>query len=632
MNFAFQKIISNKKYLIVGGIIILVGGGYWYYNKSANNLPLRYAVASVSKSTVVSSLSGSGQVSTLNKVDIKPLTSGIVKEVKVKSGQLVKAGQVLVILDQRSATTQYIQAKANYDKVVNGLSASDYNYYQGSIKSAQLSLDKAHVDEVNNIAAAQGDVADAHNNLKLAEGGENSQIVSQAYQGAVLFLQSTLNKLEDTLNSADSILGMDNMFANDVFEKYLSILDSSALIISESNYAVASESIKKFKKSILALNINSSHSEIDAVFPLAENALQKTGTLATNLSTVLANTVPVGTLTQSSLDSLKSSVSSNRSAMSTQYTSFLNEQKTLIDAKNSYESYKLAYDKALRNLASAKTDAINNINSKEIALQQAKDTFDSKQKPLPEDVESVKAQLMDAQNTLSNTIIKAPFDGQVAVLSAQKGDQVGGSTAVATLITKQKIAQITLNEVDVAKVKLGQKATLTFDALPDITVAGEVSQIDTIGTVTQGVVNYTVQINFLTDADDVKSGMSVSAAVITEVASDTLAVPNTAVKNSGGQSYVEVINSDDLVVSVENKNQFISKNIPKKQTVEIGIASDTLIQIISGLNEGDIIITQTIDPNKITTSASSASAVRIPGLTSGGGGNFNANNRGVTGR
>lgn len=636
MNSTFQKIISNKRYLIIGGAIVLSGGFFWYRSSAANQLPLRYTTAVVAKSSVVSSLTGSGQVSTLNKVEIKPLTSGIVKDVRVKSGQVVKAGQVLVTLDQRSAATQYTQAKANYDKVVNGLSPSDYNYYQGSIKSAQLALDKAHVDELNSIASAEGDVQNALNNLKLAEGGENSQIVTQAYQGGVIFLQSTLAKLQDTLTSIDNILGIDNQFANDAFERYLSLLDTNALNNSKNEYVVASESIKKFQQAVTVLGINSAHSNIDNAFPLAEIALQKTGKLSTDMTTMLSATVPLGTLSQSTLDSMKSNVSSDRSTMNSQYSSFLNELKTITDAKNSYENYKLAYDKAVRNLASAKTDAANSINSKEITLQQAKDTFDSKQKPLPEDVASVKAQLMDAQNTLSNTIITAPFDGQVAILSAQKGDQVGGSTAVATLITEQKIAQVTLNEVDVAKVKIGQKATLTFDALPDITVAGEVSQIDTIGTVTQGVVNYSVQINFLSDAPDVKSGMSVSAAIITDMANDVLVVPASAVKNSGNQSYVEVVSPADLVASMDNKNQFTSKNTPKKQTVETGLASDTMIEIISGLNEGDTVVVQTIDPNKTTTAASSASSVRIPGLTSGatgGSGNFAGGNRGgATGR
>ncbi|MBI5221426.1 MAG: efflux RND transporter periplasmic adaptor subunit [Candidatus Magasanikbacteria bacterium] len=637
MNSAFQKIISNKKYLTFGSLIILAGGYYWYHSSSASQLPLRYTTSKVAKTTVVGSIIGTGQVSTLNKVEIKPLNSGIVKEVKVKSGDIVKVGQVLVTLDQRSATSQYIQAKANYDKIVNGLSTSDYNYYQGSIKSVELALEKARADEANNIASAQGDVDNTYNNLKLAEGGENSQIVTQAYQGGVIFLQATLAKLQEALTAADNILGIDNTLGNDNFKKYLSLLDTSKLDISKSDYIFAKESIQKLDKLTIILNSNSAHTEIDNSFKLAEDSLQKSNTLLSDMSAMLTATVPVGTITQSSLDTMKSNIGSARSSITSQYTSLLTEEKSISDDKNSYNSYKIAYDKAKRSLDIAKADAANNINAKEVALQQAKDSFDSKQKPRPEDVETVKAQLMEAQNTLSNTVITAPFDGQVAILSAQKGDQVGGSTAVATLITQQKLAQVTLNEVDVAKVKVGQKATLTFDAVPDITVAGQVAQIDTIGTVTQGVVNYTVQINFQTDTEAVKPGMSVSAAIITDIANDVLALPVSAVKSSGNQSYVELLNPDDLVVTADNKNQFTSKIAPKKQNVEVGLASDTMIEITSGLSEGDTVVIQTIDPNKVvasTSNNSAASGIRIPGLTGGGGGggNFGGGNRGGGGR
>ena len=105
-----------------------------------------------------------------------------------------------------------------------------------------------------------------------------------------------------------------------------------------------------------------------------------------------------------------------------------------------------------------------------------------------------------------------------------------------------------------AKVKVGQKVTLTFDAIEDLSITGEVAEIDTLGTVSQGVVNYAVKIVFDTQDERVKSGMSVSAAIITDVKQDVLLVPNAAVK-SNDEQYVEVL---------EN-------NIPRNQTVETGL-------------------------------------------------------------
>src|SRR5665213_1862688 len=101
----------------------------------------------------------------------------------------------------------------------------------------------------------------------------------------------------------------------------------------------------------------------------------------------------------------------------------------------------------------------------------------------------------------------------------------------------------TLNEVDAAKVNVGDKATLTFDAFPNLSLAGTVVELDPVGTVSQGVVNYNVQIGFTQPADTsstemVKPGMSVTADIVTQVHQNVAAVPNAAVHTLNGASYV----------------------------------------------------------------------------------------------
>src|SRR6185503_1622977 len=94
---------------------------------------------------------------------------------------------------------------------------------------------------------------------------------------------------------------------------------------------------------------------------------------------------------------------------------------------------------------------------------------------------------------------------------------------------------------DAAKLKVGQKATLTFDALQGVTIAGTVSQINTLGTVSSGVVTYDATITFDTPNPSVLPGMSASASIIIGQANG-LVVPASAVKTSGGTSYVLVFN------------------------------------------------------------------------------------------
>ena len=119
--------------------------------------------------------------------------------------------------------------------------------------------------------------------------------------------------------------------------------------------------------------------------------------------------------------------------------------------------------------------------------------------------------LQNLKNTLANYVVTAPFDGMIASVAVQLHDTAGSGSAAAVLITKQKIAKLSLNEVDVAKIALDDKVTLTFDAIPDLTIAGSVSEIDPVGTVSQGVVTYNVKIVFDSIDDRVKPGMSVPA-------------------------------------------------------------------------------------------------------------------------
>jgi macrolide-specific efflux system membrane fusion protein len=143
-----------------------------------------------------------------------------------------------------------------------------------------------------------------------------------------------------------------------------------------------------------------------------------------------------------------------------------------------------------------------------------------------------------------------------------------------------------LAETDVPSVTLGQKVVLTFDALPDLTLTGKVSEVDSSGTVSQGVVSYNATITPDTSNDSIKGGMTTTANIITKVVSDALVVPNAAVKtDTSGNKYVQILQSGK----------------PVNQTVEVGISTDTYTQITSGLTEGQQVVTQTVNPNASTT-------------------------------
>ena len=161
---------------------------------------------------------------------------------------------------------------------------------------------------------------------------------------------------------------------------------------------------------------------------------------------------------------------------------------------------------------------------------------------------------------------------------------------------------------------MGQKATLTFDAIDGYSVTGKVIEIDTIGTVSQGVVIYNVKIGFDTSDTRVKPGMSVNASVITDVKQDIILVPNSAVKTQGTEQYVEVLPLSQITVAGTSTTAVIT---PERRIVTTGIANDTMTEILSGIDVGENVVTRTILPTTQTTTptqSTGGTGFRIPGL------------------
>ena len=226
--------------------------------------------------------------------------------------------------------------------------------------------------------------------------------------------------------------------------------------------------------------------------------------------------------------------------------------------------------------------------------------------------------LQDAKDNLSNYSVYAPFGGTISNVAVKKTDSVSSGTVIATLITDKQVAEISFNEVDVAKIQIGQKATLTFDAIPDLTIAGQVISIDSIGTVSSGVVNYTVKISFDTNDVRVKPGMSVNSNIIINIKQDILTVPNSAVKSQNGASYVETFDTA-LPAPAIGAQGSPSLTPPNKINVVTGISSDTVTEIVSGLNEGALIVTKTIT-GSATTATKTTSTKSILSAVGGSGG------------
>jgi membrane fusion protein, macrolide-specific efflux system len=160
-------------------------------------------------------------------------------------------------------------------------------------------------------------------------------------------------------------------------------------------------------------------------------------------------------------------------------------------------------------------------------------------------------------------------------------------------------ASVSLSEIDVTKVAVDQKATMTLDAFSGKTFTGKVTAINIAGTVSSGVTTYPATIAFDVADKAIYPNMAVSATIITSIKNDVLMVSSTALQQSNGETTVRVLKNNQ-VTSV---------------SVETGASSDTNTEIVSGLNEGDTVVTGTITQ---TTTSSSGSSSPFSSLQRGG--------------
>jgi macrolide-specific efflux system membrane fusion protein len=237
--------------------------------------------------------------------------------------------------------------------------------------------------------------------------------------------------------------------------------------------------------------------------------------------------------------------------------------------------------------------------------------------------------IAQAQANVSNTVlayqltsgtITAPTDGMIGDLTITKGMQVGSSNttagsstntsnqAIASIITGNATAvSVSVAEVDAPQIKVGQSATITFDAFPNKTFTGKIMGINTTGAVTSGVTTYpaVIQLDDTTDAS-IFPNMSVTANIITKVDDNVLLIPSAAVQTVGTASTVKVM-----------KNGQVST-----VSVQVGDSSNSQTVITSGLSEGDTVVTSAISSGTTSTTTTSpfSGGLRIGGFGGDGSG------------
>jgi len=263
------------------------------------------------------------------------------------------------------------------------------------------------------------------------------------------------------------------------------------------------------------------------------------------------------------------------------YSSYLQSQGSLETAKASKKEAKNNYDDAS---SSTKSIMKKKLEAAEISITVAE-----------ENIKYALDNYINAKKNYADRKVTAPIAGTVNAVNIKNGDDLSklssgssrqGPVIIGDLNTLK--AQVAVNEVDMPNIQVGQKTTLKFDAMAEKTFKGKIEKIDSLGTLSQGVVTYNVVIDFDPSGSNIRPEMSVSADILTGEKQDVVLIPNSALKNEGSNYYVEIL----------------ANNAPKRKPVKIGIANNIQTEITEGLQAGEKIITQTIDPNVAASTTS----------------------------
>lgn len=199
---------------------------------------------------------------------------------------------------------------------------------------------------------------------------------------------------------------------------------------------------------------------------------------------------------------------------------------------------------------------------------------------------AAKAQLMQAEANLELTriqlsyaTIRSPISGVIASVSTQEGEAVAAGLAAPTFVNIIDLHRLEVHtfvdETDIGKIDVGQRASFTVDTYPGIDFPGNVTAIYPKAVIQDNVVNYIVTVEILDFKDRIlRPEMTANVTITLEERRDVLAVPTTAIHRDRGERYVLVLEGEKHV----------------RRTVNVGWRDGAYTEILEGLNDGDLVL------------------------------------------
>lgn len=357
-----------------------------------------------------------------------------------------------------------------------------------------------------------------------------------------------IDKIQDAYTKCDDAVSnkIDQFFSNPQTTNpqfNLAISDFQLERDMESARITVGTILVSWNDSLNNLNINSNFDQYDNT---AKENLSQIKNFVDKVALAINSLTANSSLTQTTIDGYKSDISTARTNINT----------------------------AIINLSSAEADL--SLQENQLALEKA-GTISEQISAQEAAVEQAQANAQNIEAQLSKTILRAPISGVVTKQDAKIGEISGANTVIVSLISEaQYQVEANIPEADIAKVKLGDSASITLDAYgQDVIFDARVVKIDPAETVIEGVATYKTTLQFLKKDERIRSGMTANIDILTDKRENVLVAPQRAVTSSDGEKSVKI---------------FDGKNV-KQVPVKTGLrGSDGNVEILEGLKQGDKVV------------------------------------------
>ncbi len=566
---------------IVAGILVvaLIATVVWRTLAAQPSDPLAGAsVVTVSRGDLQLGVAATGSVEPRTQAELAfSGVSGRVAEVRVAEGDQVAAEAVLLTLDSRQLAAEVAAAQANLavaqadlQALRDGATPQQIAEAQAQVRAAQGSLTQTAGSVTDaDLRAARAQIEQARAALAALEAGPKTDARTQA-QSAVTEAQAELDRQRNALAAAK--------------ENARATVEQRANALRDAQAAYSSaywdyEHVKQYEtdpRTGRTLNDAQMRDFADALnratlnLADAESALNQAqiayDTAIQNEVSGLATAQARVTSAQANLDQLLAGAEVDDLARAR--ADVARAEAELARLTGAQRSGTIAAQQANLDAAQARLQQLTgDPTSSDLARAEAR-------------VAQAQAQLDQTQIRLDDATLRAPFAGTIAAVTVAPGETISAQQAPITLIdTSRYLVKVTVDEVDIGKVAVGQPVQVLIDALGAPSLAGQVLRVEPLPKDDSAVTAYLVTLEVDPAERNLKPGMTASATIIAEQRSAVLHIPAAAVRGSGEQTSVQVATTDaDGKVTLTER------------PVQVGLRTADQVEILSGLSAGEQVV------------------------------------------